>query len=281
MRLLVFCGGNEGGILHDADGIAQRLAACLRHRAAHLLGQREERGLPETRGRELLGGDFAGALPAAQQPRHHFAQGENREQRDDIRDAFVKSRLVRRRRVGVSAAEAVHERVRRLVRHHIVRQATEDEPIRRRVHEVAEKQPLILLRVVSIGVRSRVRGDLELMPAEAPAYPPPESKLEPPEHTHDNRIDVLLVKARVREQLRVARGGERVFHDAVPFLVFERLPERVRRSVEIHDLHAIAPRAGLERLGGDFYPRADDPARAVLCAGVLCDNRQLLSPWFG
>src|SRR5712692_8117017 len=96
--------------------------------------------------------------------------------------------------------------MRRFVRNHIMRETAEDCP--HVTCEVAEDQGLVISRIEGVRLGEGVRGDLELMARERPADPTPQSLLEARECGHCDRVDILLMKARIRhESVEVCDSG--------------------------------------------------------------------------
>ena len=143
-----------------------------------------------------------------------FLVGEVAEQRDDVGKTLVECRNVLIGLLGEVAADAVDDRVRRLVNHDVVRQAGED-GLPRQVAprilavgaEVAEEDAVRVRAVEGVGGHHRMREDVEradvdraaaldVFPA-APVDAPAERRFEVLDGVGDYRVDHLLVEPRI------------------------------------------------------------------------------------
>jgi hypothetical protein len=273
-RLDVVARGRERG------RAPQGVAAHRGHLLPHLLGEPEQYRVAHPLGRQRPERDLLGPLlrgAEVDDDADDVRQREDREQRDDVGEALVEAGLLGRGRIGVALAQAVEQRVRRLVRHHVVREAAPHHAPAP-AGEVAEHERLVALGVEGVGVGEGVRRDLDLVPVEAPAHAPPQRELEPRQRPHHDGVDVLGVESRVREQLIVRGFLEGVVVGlGLEAAVLDGAVERAGRRVVIDHVDAVAPRAGGEVFGGHVNPRAQYPP-AGADARVLCDDRQFTFP---
>ena len=267
MRLVELLGRDVPARRRQVDRSSQRLPAHERELLAHLLRKAEEQRLAQRLRGELRPADSTAvraracrlAAVAIEQPPRDAAQRKHGEQRDDVREPFVKRRLVGRRRIRESLAQPVDERVRGFVRHDVVRQTGEHRALAAR--EIPEEQRLIAFGVERVGVGERVRRDVELMAAKSPADAAPERKFESRQRPHHDRIHVLRVKAGISEDGSPRRLPESILREAVAVRrVLERLVQRARRAVVVDDVHAIPP---------GTRARAPRPARQPRRSGSL------------
>src|SRR5688500_5115163 len=101
--------------------------------------------------------------------------------------------------------------------------------------------------IKSIRVGEGVRSDIDLMARETPAYPASQREFKARQGFHDNRINVLLMKSRISNQVFVG-VSLRVFFKRIQVLailewrIIQRLIEKSARSIVVNNLHPIAPR---------------------------------------
>ena len=200
----------------ELDRAAQRLAAHGRELGAHLLRQAEQhrlRAVPRaSRYLAAMSLPSPRALRSSSAP-DHIGQRKHRQQRHDVGEALVERRLVGRRRLQIAPAQAVEDRVRRLVRDDVVRQAGVDR-LAARPREVTEEYSPVVPGIERVGVREGVRGDVNLVAVRAPWNAPAEREFELRQRSHDDRIDVLRVELWIVEQPLVVafRSPFRLLH---------------------------------------------------------------------
>ena len=185
------------------------------------------------------------------------------EQGDDVGKGLVKGQHVRVGRLHEVLVEAVEQRMRGLVGHHVVRQAGEDHAAGElaggsvlRGRKVTEQQGTLVPAVVRIGHAQGVRVDPEPLHelvrrwnAPVPFIPvgpeglAAEGALEAVDGRHDHRVDHLLV------ELRVPLGGREAVlrQDGRPIQVHGCIEARAGRVV-VHHLDVFADRTGRQQL---------------------------------
>ena len=264
---------------------AQSLSADARQLLSHFKCEPEQhRLLQRLRCQEFLV-DQRRVAAGVEQRADDVLERKHGEEGDDVREPLVEGRLVRRRRFEISGSDAVEQRVRRLVRHDVVRKAGVDRTTGSTC-EVAEKQPAVFLGIEGVRFRERVGRDVELVAVRSPRAAASECELEARENPHRYGVDILRVKFRVLEQGLVERGGdirfagtarllrERIEVVAVPEFELGGVVEHVVRGVVVDDVDPVTARPGQKLLGGNLDFRRQDPP-ADPDRGVLCDDRQL------
>ena len=264
----------------EVDGLAQRAAAP--GGMAELLGQP---------GHQLARAE----LPAVgcDLGLDRLAQGEVREQRDDVGERLVEGETVDAGRLGVAAVKTVENGVRGLVHHHVVRQRGESPTragIARHRTEIAEQQRDLLLAVVGIGFAQRMRIDPEpldrlvvvALPARRPQDAPSQRTLERADRLHRHREDHLLVEARVP-----FGRGQPVLSEQVGVVEVDGIVELSADRIDIDHFEIVVDRSGPEfvLLALDFPGEIDrrhvdpggiDPGRSLRIERIdpkLADRR--------
>ena len=197
----------------------------------------------------------------------HLGKRKVLEQRHDVRERLVEREHVGVRRLHEILVEPVQQRVRRLVRDHVVGQAREHHPARKlpgaavlRRREVTEQQRPFVAAVVRVGHPQRVGVDAKprdvlLFPRRGLASDVPvrphrlatQRALEPVDRGHHDRVDHLLVKLRVAFRRRQA-----VLREHFRVVEVDRGVVAGARRVEVHDLDVFAARPGFEVLPRHF-----------------------------
>ena len=110
--------------------------------------------------------DAALEIRLAERVVDHLGQGEHREDRDDVGQRLVEGGLVGQRRLEEARAQAVEDRVGRLVADDVVREAgVHRAPVGSR--QVAEEDPAVLASVVGVRLGEGPRHDVELVGARS------------------------------------------------------------------------------------------------------------------
>jgi hypothetical protein len=219
------------------------------------------RGLAELL-RELAEQALAGEIAARLRDliAQDLGEAEVLEEGDDVGERLVEGERVAVRRQEILRQRRVEQRVRRLVRDDVVREAGEHEPARqlragRGAHrgEVAEQERVLARAVVRVRSAEGVRVDAEpvdeLVPvadlaraiAMRPEHAPSERELEVAHRRHGDGVDELLVELRVS-----LVGIEPVGADVV--LEVHRIVVRLARRIVVDDLDVLADRADAELL---------------------------------
>jgi hypothetical protein len=269
----------ELGIRRQLCALPERGTPRALYLPAHLLRQPEERALLER-----VGGDLglvhercraAGLGGRGQEHAHHLLLGKYGENRDEIREALVKGRLVGARGIEIALAQGVDQGMRGLVHHDVVREAGVDR-VAAGAGEIAEDQALGHGVIEGIGVQHPMRRDLELVGAEGPAHAPAERELEAGQRLHDERVHVLGMEPEVVDDLRLAPGPfRRLVGEAVGQVV--GAVEAPRGGIVVHHLHAVPDGPGDEILRGHCdLCHEDGSLGAVLSnTGILRDDREV------
>ena len=107
-----------GGL--ETDRPAQGTAALVGNRLPQLLGETKQRRPCQALDRHHRGSNPTVAVWTAEQTLDHLPKREDRQQRDDVSERLVECRLLRQPRLRIPGPEAIQQRMRRLVRDHIV-----------------------------------------------------------------------------------------------------------------------------------------------------------------
>src|SRR5579862_6337207 len=166
----------------------------------------------------------------------------------------MKGGLVRRGRIRIALTKSVQKRMRRLVGDDVVRKAAEDEVLP--AAEIAEEDGLIVLRVIGIRLQKRVRGNLELMPREAPTHTTTKGMLKSSQGPHDDGISVQSVETGIPDERVVAGIAVRNARVAVPRGC--GCKKSVRGGVVVDDVNPVTPGTGRQLLGGNLDYRSYD-----------------------
>ena len=187
----------------EVDRAAQPAAALSARLGAELLREREQRRVSK----RVLG-DRVSLQPSlcvglAEQPGDDALEREDREESDDVGECLVEGGLVGEPWLGEARPQPVQHRVCRLVCDDVVRETGLElgATIQR---EIAEEDGAVLGRVVGVQLREGSRDQKQLVAAEGPRHPPPETFLEGREGASRDRVDVLGPEG-VRSRPRAAR----------------------------------------------------------------------------
>jgi hypothetical protein len=145
--------------------------------------------------------------------------------------------------------------------------------------KISEHKRLILFRVESIGIGKCVWRNLDLVTVKPPAYPAPQRELEASQGSHNNRVDVLSVKVRVREQLRVFCVDVRI-----DIGNFGRFVQCAGRRIVIYQLDPVPAGTGREVFGRHIDLRCQYPVGTAILdrnARVLGNYGHLTSSGLG
>ena len=155
----------------------------------------------------------------------------------------MERRLVREPGLEEPAAEPVENGVRRLVGHHVVREAGVDgRTVRRTLRHVAEQQRPVLPGVVGIPLGESVRHQVELVAGEGPRDSAAQRGLERRQGACRHGVDLLGVERAIRAQRLVVGLGEGVAVRGQQ----GRIGVRPRGHVEVDDVEAWTARSRLE-----------------------------------
>ena len=176
--------------------------------------------------------------------------------------------LIGQSRLEETPAQAVEDRVRRLVHDDVVAQARVD----RRIvlvlgGHVSEQHRAVFPRVVGVRLGEGVRHEVQVVTGEAPREPPAERGLERGEGLRSRAVDLLRVEGLVGQQDLVGCCRIGVF-------IHERgmLAVLVDGDVVVDDVQAGAARPVLDARPRHFHLRGQDPAVVTGDRGILGDQ---------
>src|SRR6266702_8805878 len=113
----------------------------------------------------------------------------------------MKAGLLGRRRVHVALAQAIKKCMRGLVCHNLMRETREDRLAAVKTRKVAEEEALRLVGVEGVRIGEGMWRDLDLVTAEAPLCPSPQSQFETSECLHDDGVGQPGMKVEALQQL--------------------------------------------------------------------------------
>ena len=269
-----------GRLIDGADGVAQ--GASQPEGPSELAGQLAEQALlgpqrPAGRGNLVL---------------EDLGEREVLEQRDDVGKRLVEGADVGVGRREIAAVHAVEQRVRRLVRDDVVREAGEHHAARNVLGcfglggaEVAEQQRNLVRRVVGVRLAQRVRIDAEAAdehrivlaaPARRRRTVPPqaaaaERAFEVVDGQAGHGVDHLLVELR-----RAFTRRQPVLRQQAGIVEVHRLVEAAAGRVDVDHLQVLTDRAGRKGLPRHLEGELADHRRRELDreAGIAAVSAQ-------
>lgn len=205
--------GHVGGVENvrvrfQLDRLAQRASPGTTGHADLGADPQQDR-VPDSPGSDLVLGDEGQGLSEtgqlvgdAKSGGDHLGQREDGEDRDNVREAFMEGGLIGSGGFGIARAQAIEDRVGRLMRHDIMTERGEDR-LARLIEEIAEHQGPVGLGVEGIGQCEGVGRDVELVPTRRPTDSPAQGTLEKPQRAHRDRIAILGMEIRVGDDARL------------------------------------------------------------------------------